>query len=147
MADFRKDKPRRDEILRELGFTSYLKDTQKGDQEALINLLYQFKTNMDKPLQIEITGKGTDPATIIAITSLTQNLKDKNVTQEGLKGSRKEITDQAVNAFNEIYDRVISLAKIAAKFYKEDKAKAEQFSFKKVKAALNNSSSKTNPPA
>ena len=36
--DFKSEKPRRDEILNQLGFTSYLKDVQKKDQKALINL-------------------------------------------------------------------------------------------------------------
>ncbi len=49
--DFKSEKPRRDEILNQLGFTSYLKDVQKKDQKALINLLFQYKTNLSKDLK------------------------------------------------------------------------------------------------
>lgn len=41
--DFKSDKSRRDEILNQLGFMPFHKDSQNGDQEALIQLLYQFK--------------------------------------------------------------------------------------------------------
>jgi len=135
--DFKKDKARRDELLKELGFTDHLKGTQKRDQEALISLLYQFSNNMTSAMQAEITGKGTHPATINAIIGYTQRLKNNNVTQESLKGTKKEISAASINAFNDLYDRVMSVAKIAAKFFKDDPAKAGQFSFAKVKAALN----------
>jgi len=150
VEDFKGDKPRRDELLKQLGFTDYLKDAQIGDQQALVNLLYQFKTNMDKNLQIEITKKGTDPGTITGIMDFAEDLKDKNISQEGFKSSKKEIIEEAVKAFNEIYESVISICKIGAKFFKDDKVKAGQFSFSKIKAALNSGStakSKDSSPA
>ena len=59
------------------------------------------------------------------------------------KGTRKEITDEAITAFNQIYDQVISIAKIASNFYKTDKTKQQLFSFAKVSATLNSKSTKT----
>ena len=57
--DFKTNKTRRDEILNVLGFKTYHKDAQKGDQEALINLLFQFKTNLTAALKLEISNAGT----------------------------------------------------------------------------------------
>ena len=137
-----KDKPiRKTEILTSLGFNSYYKLAQKRDQEGLVNLLYQFKTNLSTTLNDEIVAKGTAQATLTNIIGYANTLKDANITQEIYKGTRKEITDEAVNAFNEIYDQVISIAKISSNFYKTDKTKQQLFSFNKVVSSQNN----TNP--
>ena len=147
--DFKADKPRRDELLKTLGFTTYLKHTQKGDQEALINLLYQFSTNMNATVQAEITNKGTDAATITAISGYARQMKDANVTQETFKAIRKGITAAGVAAFNGVYDRTISVAKIAAKFFKSDPAKAAMFSYNKIRKSLSGGTAKAKntPPA
>lgn len=129
--------PRRNEILTQLGFTQHLKAAQRKDQEALIELLFKFKTNMTASLQTEITDKGTDPATITAISDLAQLLKDSDISQEALKGGRKEISAAGVTEFNAIYETVIGVAKISAKLLKNDKAKAAGFSYAKTLKALN----------
>jgi hypothetical protein len=140
--DFKTNPNQRAEILTQLGFTNYLKNAQKGDQEALVNLLYQFKTNLNQTLNAEIVTKGTSQTTIDNIVGFANTLKNANINQETFKGTKKEITDEAIKAFNEIYDQVISIAKISSKFYKEEKTKQQLFSFSKVTANLNNKSIK-----
>lgn len=135
--DFKKDKKRLKEILTRLGFTAHHKTAQRGDQEAMIELLLQFKKNMTTTLQNEITAKGTALNLITAIIGYADTLKNSNITQETMKGSRKIITQEAVTEFNEIYNQVISVAKIAAKFFKGDKAKQDLFSYKKGLENLN----------
>ena len=143
--DFKDNPTHKTEILIQLGFTSYHKLAQKGDQEGLVNLLFQFKTNMDATLNAEIVAKGTAQTTIDNIIGYATTLKDANITQETYKGTRQEITDEAITAFNEIYDQVISIAKISSNFYKTDKTKQQQFSFAKVAATLNNQPKKVEP--
>ena len=41
--DFKNTLVQKTEILTQLGFTTYHKSAQKGDQEGLVNLLFQFK--------------------------------------------------------------------------------------------------------
>lgn len=135
--DFKNVPIQKKEILTQLGFTTYYKMAQKGDQEGLVNLLFQFKTNLDPTLNAEIVTKGTAQATIDNIFAFTNSLKEANITQETYKGMRKEITDEAITAFNIIYDQVISIAKIASNFYKTEKTKQQLFSFAKVVATLN----------
>ena len=142
--DFKNTPTQKIEILTQLGFTTYHKMAQKGDQEGSVSLLFQFKTNLNSTLNNEIVSKGTAQATIDNIISYANTLKDANITQETFKGTRKEITDEAIIAFNQIYDQVISIAKIASNFYKTDKAKQQQFSFAKVSANLNNKSTNAN---
>ena len=99
MEDFKNNKTRRNEILTRLGFTAHLKDAQKNDQEALIELLLKFKKNMTAALQTEITNAGTSAALITAIIGYANVLKTSNITQETLKGSRKTISASAVKEF------------------------------------------------
>ena len=145
--DFKATPDRKTEILTQLGFNSYFKlATSSRDQEALIDLLFQYKTNLTPELKTEIVDKGTAEAALDNITDYADTLKNANVSQEGDKGTRKEITNEAIQAFNGVYNSVSSIAIIAAKFYKADPAKKDLFSFNKVSKALNNQGSKKKTP-
>jgi hypothetical protein len=137
VEDFKDTPIVQNEILIQLGFTAYHKDAQKGDQEALINLLFQFKTNLTPTLKAKIEAKGTPAATLDAIVAYADILKNANISQEGSKGTRKVITAEAINAFNAIYSKVISISKISTKFYKDNPAVQEQFSYNKVTKTIN----------
>ena len=131
--DFKKAPIRRDEILNLLGFNDYYKQAYKNDsQDALINLLYQFKKNMDATLKAEITGKGTDVASITEIIGFADTLKNSNVSQETFKSNRTVLTEQATNVFNDLYDDVIAVGRISAGVFKKDKAIKETFSYTKL---------------
>lgn len=134
--DFKKEPIKQNEILTQLGFTTYLKEAQKGDQEALVQLLYKFKTNLTYELKNEIVSKGTAENILTQTTTYADTLKNADITQETFKGTRKEITETAIKAFNEIYDDVISIAKIASNFYKEEPVKKDLFSFTKINKTL-----------
>ena len=140
--DFKENSIQKTEILKNLGFADHHKSAQKGDQEGLVDLLFKFKKNMTAVLKAEIVAKGTSEITIDNITGYTDVLKNANIDQETFKGTRKEITDEAIKAFNDIYDNVISIAKIASNFYKTEKTKQQLFSYTKVSTILNNGNSK-----
>jgi len=144
-ADFKKEPAKLAEILNVLGFRDYLRSTQTGNQEAIINLLYQFKTNLDTTLKAEIIAKGTNLSTLDTILTYADILKDTNISQENAKGSKKDTTSDYVTVFNNLYDDVIGVAKIAAKFCKENPTLKQQFSFAKVAANLS-ANSKTAKP-
>ncbi len=135
--DFKNNPTQQKEILNTLGFKNYFFNARKGDQEALIDLLYQFKTNLSQQLNDEIVAKGTAQETIDAVIDQANALKDADVFQEGKKGTRKEITAAAITEFNNIYDKIISIARISAKLFKTDKAKSDQFSFSNVSKTIN----------
>ena len=136
--DFKNTSTQKDEILNQLGFQAHYKAAQKGDQEALVSLLFRFKTNMSPELTAVIVEKGTAQATIDNIVGYATTLQTANVSQETFKGIRTEMTEEAIIAFNTIYDKLISIAKIASNFFKTDKAKQQLFSYAKVVANLNN---------
>ncbi len=137
MEDFKKDKLRRDEILNQLGFTYLFNNAKRNDQEVLINMLYQFSANLSPELRNEITQKGINADALDTVVGYSESLKNANVGQEGFKGERKNMTTDMRAELNAIYDEVITISKIAAKFYKDKPNIKDQFSFSKVSKALN----------
>lgn len=137
-ADFNSEPLLKKEILTTLGYTSFYADAKKKDQESTIDLLYQFKKNLTPDLRATITNKGTDAALLDKIVSYADQLKNKNVSQEGKKSARKELTEEAITNFNAIYEQASNIAKISTKFFKGNPTIQEQFSFSKVKNKINN---------
>jgi len=134
--DFKKVPVRKTEILNLLGFNDFYQDASKNkSQDAIINLLYQFKKNMDATLKTEITAKGTAATSIDEIIAFADTLKNANVTQETYKSNRPAITEQAIIAFNDLYDDIISIGRISSRAYTKDKAIKESFSYSKLAAA------------
>jgi hypothetical protein len=147
IEDFKKDAPRKTEILTQLGFNAHHATAQNGDQEALVQLLYSFKNSLTTTLKEEIVAKGTAPIILDQITTYADTLKKADVTQETFKGTKKEITAEGINFFNDIYDDIISIAKISARFYKAEPVKRDLFSFAKINKTLNAQKATPEPKA
>ena len=130
--DFRQQKPVRDELLNELGYKEFFRAAYDKDQGALVQLLFRFKQALTPGVQGQLTAKGVDAGTLTSITGFADVLNNANISQEAFKGSRKSSTQAAVTAFNEIYNKVIDVAVIAAMFFKGDKAKQARFSYAQV---------------
>jgi len=130
--DFRSDKPRQQEILTNLGFSRYGKAIRNNDQEAIIAMLYQFKTNLVNELKKEIVKAGTANQTLQDIIALADKLKAANVNQESDKSGKKAITAEAIMAFNAVYMKTIAVARIAANLTKEMPGFKDQFNFAKT---------------
>ena len=141
-VDFKNDSVRRNEILALLGFKTHNTNAKKGDQEALISMLFAIKTNLTSTLKTELTTKGIAPVLLDRLITYAESLKEADIFQEGKKGTRKEITATAIIEFNEIHSDVTGVAKIAKNFLRDDKARSEQFSFRKVASNLNLTSKK-----
>ncbi len=128
-ADFGEDAKT---VLKVLGYEKYLAKVQKGDQESVIEMLYTFKKGMTEDLKSTMVLHGTNVILIERILDYTDRLKDANVTQEILKETTKEISQEALMTFNSIYNEIVGICKIAASYYQYDKLKKEQFTFSKV---------------
>lgn len=134
--DYKADHARRTEILKNLGLTKNLRAVQNGGQEALIELLYAFKNNMNDAMKLEITAKGMPPKFIDNIIGHADEIRDANVSQEGLKETTKEISSESIVVLNAIYDEVIGICRMASDHYKNNPLKKEQFTFSKVVANM-----------
>ena len=144
--DFRLEPLRRDEILRSLGFATHHRAAQAKNQEAAIQLLYQFKTNLTPVIRQEIESKGISPDFIDRIIGYADTLREANVNQESLKGSTKEVSQEVVNTFNLIYYDIIGICKKASSYYRYDSLKREQFTFTKVLSNMTGTPRSTSKP-
>lgn len=134
--DFKSEKEKTQEILKNLGITKNLREVQKNNQEALINLLFAFQLNITDSLKADICSKGMNPDLIDRISGYALSIKNANIDQEGLKETTKEITEETISVFNGIYKEVIAICKIASNFYQYEPLKKEQFTFSKVVANM-----------
>ena len=116
--DFKKDPSRRDEILKILGFTDYLRQGKNPAQVALVKLLSDFRTNITDTLRQEIVQKGMNPALIDNIIGYSNAYSQANASQEALKSSTKTITVDVIDTFNAIYNEIIGICKFASAYYK-----------------------------
>ena len=140
--DFKKDPARRDELFKVLGFAKHLRDVQKNNQEALTQLLFTFKTNLTPELSREIVAKGTNPALLDRIIGYADTFNQANLSQESNKSASKEVTREAADALNAIYDEISGLCKKASVYYRDQPLKKEQFTFSKVISNLGASTAK-----
>jgi len=118
-----------EEILKGLGYT---KPLYSLDQEGLITLLFGVNKGMTEDLKTQLVAKGTNAALIDSIIAYAETLQQANLTQEVLKGTTLELSEEAVSVFNDIYTEVIGICKIASKIYHDDPVKKSQFTFSKV---------------
>ena len=130
------------EILKTLGIN---KSLHKLDQEGLIEALYAFNKGMTIQLKNSITQSGTNPLLIEHIIGYATQLQEANLSQEGMKSASQNISQEALDSFNAIYDEVIGIGKIASKYYQDDKLKKDQFTYSKVvkKMGIANPEAKT----
>jgi hypothetical protein len=130
--DFKDDPAKHDEIMKTLGFARHIREVQTGNQQSLVQLLYTFKTNMTDSLKQEISAKGVNVSLIDSIIGYADSFKEANINQETFKESTKEITKEAADVFNNIYDEIIGICKKASSYYQYESLKKEQFTFVKV---------------
>lgn len=127
--DFRKKPQRRDAILQTLSINRFYRDANKGDQEALIQLLYTFEKNLTPALKKEIVEAGTNSKWLNVIIEQAILLRNANVTQETAKDLRKSASADKVEALNELYLDVKSIATIARRFLKGKSIEQSKFSY------------------
>lgn len=132
-VDFDSEAP---EIIKSLGFPKNMEKIHNGNQESLIQLLFAYKKGMTPELKQRIIERGTAPQLIDRIIGFANSVTDANVAQESLKGISKETTADMVVAFNEIYEEVIGICKIASAYFQFDALKKDLFTFSKVLANM-----------
>ena len=120
------------EILKSLGFTDYYKKAVKGNQEALVEMLSKFKTNISAELENTITGKGMDPGIITSIKGYAGTFGDSNTNQETAKGTKVNLSAETINELNGYYKTIIGICKIAHNKFKGNPQKQALFSFDKT---------------
>lgn len=129
---FKNDVVRKREIINDLGFKHYYKDVLNKKQEAVINLLYAFKTNMTDDLRAELNAKGVQNNLVDSLVANADIVEAANDEQENCKFLSKEISFNKRVLFNSLYDEVIIICRLASSYYKNLPVKKAMFTFSKV---------------
>lgn len=133
-VDFREEAG---EIKTTLGYTKNMRAAGKGDQEALVELLYRVKNGLTESLRAEMLSKGTNEELLNRIVDAATQMSDANTTQEGLKSSSKIVTHEMQVTYNDIYHEMIGICKVVSSYYQYNKLKKEEFTFSKVVGRMN----------
>ena len=134
-VDFKPDPLRRSTLLKELGFGD-LRRARNGSQEALIQLLHQFRLTLTPTLQQKIVAKGTAAGLLETLRQNADTLVVQNILQESHKGFRIAQTAERTAAFNALYEKIILICKVAHTFFKGNGVVQQQFSFSRIASGL-----------
>lgn len=115
------------ELLLSLGFTQHFDAARKGKQENTIQLLYAFKEGLTDELSQKLISRGEPPAKLTELIAYAEILKSLNVTHKGAKSENIVLTAKNIIAFNKIYKKVIDVAKLAQKVFKDRPTIQKQF--------------------
>ena len=129
---YAKETVRLEWLLDTLGFDQSYVNARKKDQESLIEVLYKFKKNLTSTLETELLTKGFSQALMDNIRGYADDLKDANVTQEGLKLQSKRVSADAIKEFSEIYAEVVTVCKVAQRIFVAQPLVKSKFSFRFV---------------
>lgn len=130
-VDFKNDESKRNIIFAKLGFSGKI-SINKATQSELIGMLITFKRNLTSDLIAEITAKGMPASLLQGVADLAEPLDKANTTQEKLKGTVKEASDNVITELNALYTEVIGICKIASNHFKKEPVKKEMFTFAKI---------------
>jgi hypothetical protein len=87
---------------------------------------------LTESIRQRIIEKGTSPALLDRIVGYADQMIETNVSQESLKATTKELTAEALESFNQIYEEAIGICKIAANYYLQEPLKKDLFTFSRV---------------
>lgn len=123
-------------ILKDLGLKPSLRESRLNNQESMIEVLHAMRKGLQSGLRQRILEKGTDASLLDRIEGYCSQILEANVVQEGMKESSREITAEAIGVFNAIYNEIIGICKIAAKYYQTEPLRRDRFTYAKVLANM-----------
>ncbi len=136
--DYRKEPARRDELLSSLGIGLHpYEAVHTGDQEALSTVLFRFGKGLTEEVKKELTGKGIGAVRLNRLQEAAVAFQKANSGQEGAKSTRPVLTGTAITTLNDLYADVMSVAKIAARLFSENKPLKARFVYSKILKGIN----------
>lgn len=119
------------------GFTEHLKRVrEQDDQEALINLLLNFKASYPE-YDKAFTNKGINPTIAETLVTCATKLKEADVEQEQLKENTPALNQEKVIHFNAIYEEVMDLCRFAKRVYHDQPNVKKKFAYTSVLKRMN----------
>jgi hypothetical protein len=125
--DFRKEEAKCNRYLTSLGLT-LVKHISAASQDAVGEMLNMFRINLTPEMEKELVDAGMNPQTLADLKLLSNDFNNLNMAQEVMKTNQKNISAALNDKLNNLYDEVITIAKMASSML-PDKLDAEKFSF------------------
>lgn len=125
--DFRKDPEKSKRYLKLLGLTISSR-IGSATQDDVIKMLIAFRNNITPDIEKELTDAGMNPKTITDLKLLADEFYTINAEQEVVKSNSKASVASLNDRLDELYDEVITIAKMAASML-TDELDAEKFSY------------------
>lgn len=132
------------ELTTKLGLSTYMEDVQNGDQEAFVAMLFQFRENSTEDVKTALLELGFPQPKLDIIFSFADSLNKANITQESLKKSQLQLTDEAISDFNELYLDVTDVAGAGKQYFRDQPQIAERFNYTGIIRTMNNKRSTNN---
>lgn len=127
---YKADPAQRKQILSILGYTAWWDKAKRSkNQIALVALLEVFAKGCTKELQDKLIARKISDVSIQYILDNSSSVYQLNVRQEGLKDSRKFITVDLVNRFNDIYDQTMLYSRSLQTLFNGDPLRKKIFSY------------------
>lgn len=131
---FKKNKARLGELIDLLGYKTNWTKANKGNQNALLELLHTFNNHADSSLYGELTAHQVAAVHIDKMKEFAQMMNEANVTQESLKSASPTLTAETNTALNDIYDKVMDICSAGKIIFRDDPVKKALFNFTKLTA-------------
>jgi len=135
MIDVNFDPASAQECLDTIRYKEFFRGVTKKQQAATMDLLSAISEN-HVWLSDTFTQKGLDTEVINKLIALTPKIIEANTSQE-VKKNTKNLTNEQIEAINDIYKQVSDICKIGKVIYADDEAQKRNYNLKKVVAGLN----------
>ncbi|MBC7446972.1 MAG: hypothetical protein H7330_02815 [Hymenobacteraceae bacterium] len=120
-----------------LGLRDHYAPASRGDQQALTELLAKFILATDAPtLRAELQADLDISPSLIDRIRAHANFADLDAAQELSKGKARTITDATIRKFNDLYARVMAVARLGRSAHQKQPTTADRFSFSAVRRKM-----------
>ncbi|MFO7657070.1 MAG: hypothetical protein R6W78_08385 [Bacteroidales bacterium] len=123
------DLDRKIKVLDQLGFNAYLKSIHEKNAEMLLELLGSITQNLSKDIRKELIRNEADKNFLERLSNYAVRLQKANLSRTSLLATRKAITEQAGEVYNELLLQVLDICSEATDYYRDKPDKAKLFDF------------------
>ena len=131
-GDYKDNVKKKKKLMKNLGFTDYLNNAQKKDQEALIKLLQSIEKNFKPKLRREFESKGVNSKLMDKVEQYAEEFRNIQLPKKIFDKLVKNPKDSSIEIFNQIYEEIQGICKVASAYYRFEADKWEQYAFQKI---------------
>ncbi|MFC4232402.1 hypothetical protein ACFOW1_10900 [Parasediminibacterium paludis] len=139
LTTFVKDKNTLTEYLKTFGYDTYYDNAKNNESQSdLINLLFRINKKITPEVKADLLTKNINNDLLNRLVGYAETMNNANINQESFKFNKPNQTADHNIALNNLYNEAMDVVKLAADFFKKDKAISSRLSYaaalKQVKA-------------